>query len=91
MDDPMQLVNQYCQNHKGTLDEEIICKGDIHYCIWCGGVIGPCTCFNGFDGSFEEKRVLQEYILALERLFQRELNPIEKQALIQHYLDIREN
>ncbi|MFX0091632.1 MAG: hypothetical protein ACFFBD_07700 [Candidatus Hodarchaeota archaeon] len=80
----------YCQNHAFLVEDEIICRGDIHYCCWCTKAIGPCTCFNGFIGSLEEIKVIKKYFSALEELFERLLDPTEKKNIVQHFLDLRD-
>ncbi len=83
-------MEEYCQKHEAPLDEEIICQRHVHYCSWCKKPIGPCTCFNNFTGSPEEFTIIKNYISNLESLFERTLDPTEKRAVIQQYIDLRE-
>lgn len=83
--------NDYCQDHEFLLEDEIVCRDDIHYCHWCQRPIGPCTCFEGFVGSLDEISVIKRYFLALEGLFSRSLDPVEKKAIIQQFIDFRDD
>ncbi|MFX0094265.1 MAG: hypothetical protein ACFFBD_21180 [Candidatus Hodarchaeota archaeon] len=87
----MQIAKSLCEEHTAVLDEEILCKNNLHFCIWCSIPIGSCNCFDGFNGSPKEISLLKSYFLDLEQVFQRALNPIEKREIIQHFLIVRES
>lgn len=86
----MQIAKTLCEEHLAVLDEEVVCKDNTHFCLWCGTSIGPCDCFLGFHDTPEAILTIQTYIHNLEQLFQRQLRPTEKKAIIQLFIEIEE-